>query len=219
MARKRRTRVVESGAKKIRTEHRDPFLVEKVTVNKKHFKSFFHFRNDAPMPFFFLTPCPGVPGWTGQRPTGVSSLSVTNRHPELPPPRRDQEVRGPKGPPQGAQPEGEAEKEEGGGDGRRAPGEKVIIIIILACYFYTAVEVLNFHVLLHKFRNRPHLEEAETVVGDGVLDLDPGAEFNIHFPFRRGDLNLHPGVGASWSLQPNRTDQQKNHFFCVHNKF
>lgn len=36
----------------------------------------------------------------------------------------------------------------------------------------------------------------ELVFGDAVLDLvDHSTEFNVFFPFRRGDINLHPGIG------------------------
>lgn len=37
----------------------------------------------------------------------------------------------------------------------------------------------------------------DTVVGDDVLLLDPEGDFNIHFPYRRGELNVHPGPGGS----------------------
>jgi actin-related protein 8 len=29
------------------------------------------------------------------------------------------------------------------------------------------------------------------------LKLDPKEDFNIHFPFKRGDFNTHPGPGGS----------------------
>lgn len=38
---------------------------------------------------------------------------------------------------------------------------------------------------------------ADFIVGDDVLSLDPKTDFNIHFPWRRGDLNLHSNVGGS----------------------
>jgi len=40
-------------------------------------------------------------------------------------------------------------------------------------------------------------ENEEVVVGDDVLTLDPALPYNIHFPFRRGDLNTHSGIGGS----------------------
>lgn len=39
----------------------------------------------------------------------------------------------------------------------------------------------------------------EVVFGEEILDLDPDGEYNIHFPMRRGDLNLHSYVGGSMS--------------------
>ncbi len=46
---------------------------------------------------------------------------------------------------------------------------------------------------------RPWLEtEEDFLVGDAVLDLDPAAEYNIHFPYVRGDVNLHSGLGMFW---------------------
>lgn len=45
---------------------------------------------------------------------------------------------------------------------------------------------------------QPYLSiKEDTVIGDNVLELDPNGEFNVHFPIRRGDFNLHPGVGGS----------------------
>ncbi|XP_065564806.1 actin-related protein 8-like isoform X2 [Artemia franciscana] len=37
----------------------------------------------------------------------------------------------------------------------------------------------------------------QAVVGDKVVYLEPRDAYNIHFPFRRGELNVHPGVGGS----------------------
>lgn len=39
--------------------------------------------------------------------------------------------------------------------------------------------------------------EKDMVIGDDVIHLDPNREFNVHFPLRRGELNLHAGVGGS----------------------
>ncbi|RZF39990.1 hypothetical protein LSTR_LSTR002393 [Laodelphax striatellus] len=39
--------------------------------------------------------------------------------------------------------------------------------------------------------------EKNVVVGNEVLFLDPALDFNIHFPIKRGDLNVHSGVGGS----------------------
>lgn len=37
----------------------------------------------------------------------------------------------------------------------------------------------------------------EVLVGDLILDIDPELPYNIHFPFRRGDFNIHSEVGGS----------------------
>ncbi|XP_077283353.1 actin-related protein 8 [Arctopsyche grandis] len=42
----------------------------------------------------------------------------------------------------------------------------------------------------------PSIEE-DIVVGDRVLELNPDLPYNIHFPYKRGDFNLHPGIGGS----------------------
>lgn len=39
--------------------------------------------------------------------------------------------------------------------------------------------------------------KADFIVGDDVLALDPKSDFNIHFPWRRGDLNIHNDIGGS----------------------
>ncbi|XP_015118934.1 actin-related protein 8 isoform X2 [Diachasma alloeum] len=39
--------------------------------------------------------------------------------------------------------------------------------------------------------------DAEVIVGDDVLRVNPEDGFNIHFPYRRGELNIHPGPGGS----------------------
>ncbi|XP_022193357.2 actin-related protein 8 [Nilaparvata lugens] len=39
--------------------------------------------------------------------------------------------------------------------------------------------------------------EKNIVVGNEVLYLDPALDFNVHFPIKRGDLNVHNGVGGS----------------------
>lgn len=40
-------------------------------------------------------------------------------------------------------------------------------------------------------------EGQDIVIGDDVTQLDPNGDFNLHFPIRRGDFNLHGGVGGS----------------------
>jgi len=37
------------------------------------------------------------------------------------------------------------------------------------------------------------------IIGDQVLYVHPPENYNVHFPFRRGDLNIHSGVGGSLS--------------------
>lgn len=37
----------------------------------------------------------------------------------------------------------------------------------------------------------------DIVIGDDVIHLNPHGEFNVHFPIRRGELNLHAGIGGS----------------------
>lgn len=39
--------------------------------------------------------------------------------------------------------------------------------------------------------------EGNVVVGNDILRISPSENFNIHFPFRRGDLNIHTGPGGS----------------------
>ncbi|XP_043475529.1 actin-related protein 8-like isoform X1 [Leptopilina heterotoma] len=39
--------------------------------------------------------------------------------------------------------------------------------------------------------------DQEVVIGDDILSLNPAADFNIHFPYRRGELNVHSGPGGS----------------------
>lgn len=41
--------------------------------------------------------------------------------------------------------------------------------------------------------------DRDIVVGDDILSLDPEEEcnFNVHFPYRRGELNIHSGPGGS----------------------
>lgn len=39
--------------------------------------------------------------------------------------------------------------------------------------------------------------DLETVVGDEIFRLDPQANYNIHYPIRRGLLNIHGGCGGS----------------------
>lgn len=41
--------------------------------------------------------------------------------------------------------------------------------------------------------------ETDVVIGDDVLRLDPSLDFNIHFPYRRGEFNVHSGPGGSVS--------------------
>lgn len=40
-------------------------------------------------------------------------------------------------------------------------------------------------------------ENVNSIVGADVLRLNPNDDFNIHFPIRRGELNIHNEVGGS----------------------
>ncbi|XP_064474750.1 actin-related protein 8-like isoform X2 [Ornithodoros turicata] len=42
-------------------------------------------------------------------------------------------------------------------------------------------------------RSHPH----DYIVGEEVLHLNPSDRYHVHWPIRRGHLNLHPGVGGS----------------------
>lgn len=39
----------------------------------------------------------------------------------------------------------------------------------------------------------------EVIIGDDIINMNPHDDFNIHFPMRRGELNLHGGIGGSLS--------------------
>ncbi|KAJ8935422.1 hypothetical protein NQ314_012842 [Rhamnusium bicolor] len=39
--------------------------------------------------------------------------------------------------------------------------------------------------------------EGDVVIGNDILRLDPNELFNIHFPYKRGDFNIHGGPGGS----------------------
>ncbi|XP_047000292.1 actin-related protein 8 isoform X3 [Schistocerca americana] len=41
--------------------------------------------------------------------------------------------------------------------------------------------------------------DTDVVIGDEVMHINPNLDYNIHFPYRRGDLNLHAGPGGSMS--------------------
>ncbi|XP_047117171.1 actin-related protein 8 isoform X1 [Schistocerca piceifrons] len=41
--------------------------------------------------------------------------------------------------------------------------------------------------------------DTDVVVGDEVMHINPNLDYNIHFPYRRGDLNIHAGPGGSMS--------------------
>lgn len=40
-------------------------------------------------------------------------------------------------------------------------------------------------------------QNQNVVIGDDVIQLNPNGEFNVHFPIRRGDFNLHGSIGGS----------------------
>lgn len=39
--------------------------------------------------------------------------------------------------------------------------------------------------------------DKDVIVGEDILNLSPEDDYNIHFPYRRGDLNVHSGPGGS----------------------
>ncbi|XP_015184816.1 PREDICTED: actin-related protein 8 [Polistes dominula] len=39
--------------------------------------------------------------------------------------------------------------------------------------------------------------DKDIIVGDDILSLNPDDHFNIHFPYKRGELNVHSGPGGS----------------------
>ena len=39
--------------------------------------------------------------------------------------------------------------------------------------------------------------KSDFIVGDDIINLHPDAPYNIHFPFKRGDINVHNDVGGS----------------------
>lgn len=43
----------------------------------------------------------------------------------------------------------------------------------------------------------PDWMSLETVVGDDIFKINPADGFNIHYPIKRGQLNLYPGIGGS----------------------
>lgn len=47
---------------------------------------------------------------------------------------------------------------------------------------------------------KPYLNPTDqnVVIGDDVIRLNPNGDFNLHFPIRRGDFNLHGGVGGKF---------------------
>lgn len=62
---------------------------------------------------------------------------------------------------------------------------------------------LNSTIQPEKIESSENLDEAqdfdEVIVGDDVARIPSSLPYNVHFPFRRGDLNLHSGVGGSLS--------------------
>ncbi|KAK7085058.1 Actin-related protein 8 [Halocaridina rubra] len=39
--------------------------------------------------------------------------------------------------------------------------------------------------------------DKDYVIGDEILSLHPKLDYNVHFPFKRGDLNIHSNLGGS----------------------
>lgn len=53
-------------------------------------------------------------------------------------------------------------------------------------------EILDAHI-----KSYYNPTDLDVVIGDDVIKLNPNGDFNLHFPIRRGDFNLHGGVGGS----------------------
>ena len=59
------------------------------------------------------------------------------------------------------------------------------------------------------------ISEEEVIVGDEILDLPNTPQYNIHFPFRRGDVNLHSDIGGSLtSILKGGTSKGNIHTIC-----
>ena len=41
--------------------------------------------------------------------------------------------------------------------------------------------------------------KTEFIIGDDVIKIHPNDSYNVHFPYKNGDINLHPEVGGSQS--------------------
>ncbi|XP_034952466.1 actin-related protein 8 [Chelonus insularis] len=39
--------------------------------------------------------------------------------------------------------------------------------------------------------------DSDVIIGDDIINLNPDEDYNIHFPYRRGDLHVHSGPGGS----------------------
>lgn len=39
--------------------------------------------------------------------------------------------------------------------------------------------------------------DVDVIIGEDVINLNPNGAFNVHFPIRRGDFNLHSNVGGT----------------------
>lgn len=72
-------------------------------------------------------------------------------------------------------------------------------------------EILNTHI-------EPYLQQNDrnVIIGDEVLQLDPNGPFNVHFPIRRGDFNLHSGVGGSMTSVVADLQEIWEHVLSVH---
>ena len=70
-----------------------------------------------------------------------------------------------------------------------------IIVWERACFLTNVWEGTCFWLLCSK----KITSTLQVVVGEPVSRIPSSLPYNVHFPFRRGDLNLHPGVGGSLS--------------------
>ncbi|KAF7994871.1 hypothetical protein HCN44_004343 [Aphidius gifuensis] len=70
--------------------------------------------------------------------------------------------------------------------------------------------------ILSPYMNNWTQTDEDVIVGDDVLNINPSENYNIHFPYRRGELNVHSGPGGS--LKAVLADLQKIWEFVLINK-
>ncbi|XP_044738543.1 actin-related protein 8 isoform X2 [Chrysoperla carnea] len=55
--------------------------------------------------------------------------------------------------------------------------------------------------------------DVDIIVGNDILQLDPALDFNIHFPIKRGELNIHKDIGGSLTSVLN--DLETIWLYCI----